>query len=121
LLLNDTNIRRYATISFDYAGLGLGTGDSFTIDVTGVFEPASTTAPLGRRTTAAALSGPGVFKTELVDFEFDASLGPSQRTFTFGSTVDPPVVPEPSTGIIVMMLGCVSMFSLGRRRRKVSL
>lgn len=100
---------QFGTLTFDYSGLTINVGDTFTLDITGDLESS------GLFTTDAVVSDPGLpFGTEAINFAFDAGLGPSIQTYTFGSS-QKPVIPEPGSGVIFLGLACLSLVS--RRRR----
>ncbi|WP_419580723.1 hypothetical protein [Stieleria magnilauensis] len=100
---------QFGILTFDYSGLTINTGDTFTLDITGDLEAS------GLYTTNAVVSDPGdPGGTVPINFEFDAGLGPSVQSYTFGAT-QKPVIPEPGSGAIFLGLACLTLTSFRRR------
>jgi hypothetical protein len=104
------------TLSFDYSSLGLVAGDQVTIDITGVLDPAD---PFGTALTTSLQT-----TNSFLDFVFDATINPLLNpTFNPGSLTvtipaddtPPPVIPEPSTGLIFATLGITGLGGIRRR------
>ncbi|QDV47330.1 hypothetical protein Enr13x_72390 [Stieleria neptunia] len=107
---------QFGTFTFDYSGLGLGIGDSITLDITGKVDPNDNSL----RTSSAAVFPIGG-DSKVLNFEF-GTVGESSLTFTLtsgsggGGGGSGGVVPEPGSGLTLLGLVGLSWTTLRRRK-----
>ncbi|MEM9825165.1 MAG: hypothetical protein AAF958_01185, partial [Planctomycetota bacterium] len=99
----------FGRLSFDYSGLGLGSGDQVTFNIGGRDDRP------GQSTTAATVFGAG--SSSLVNITPKSDASALSASFTFGGNPPPPppAIPEPAT-MTIWMLGTSTLML--RRRRK---
>lgn len=102
--LADTNPIRVGQLRFDFAGLGLQSGDSITLDIVGTNDGS------GVLTTAVAVREPGAFLTTLENPDFGTASGPGQVTFSITA------VPE-ANGVLALALLFFTK-RVGRRKKR---
>ncbi|MEM9827623.1 MAG: hypothetical protein AAF958_13610 [Planctomycetota bacterium] len=100
----------FGRLSFDYSGLGLGSGDQVTFNIGGRDDRP------GQSTTVATVFGAG--RSSLVNITPKGDPSALSVTFTLGGNPPPPppAIPEPAT-MTIWMLG-TSTLMLRRRRKR---
>ena len=103
--ISDTDPFTVGTLTFDYGGLGLQTGDSVTLDIRGRNDGTAT------RTTSIAIRPLGTSMTMLVNPEFSSPAGTERSTFTIVTAI-----PEPSLATALSLV-CIGAVMRRRPRR----